>query len=101
MRKDALGLVDETDDGSFLLRETLFHQRHDVFPPHGYRRLAAVPIRQAANPLGDDDAVGVQVVGHGDGAAVDFFSSIFGQNHKRTGADFFEGGGFGKDGTKL
>ena len=59
--QDALGLVDETHDGSFLLREFLFDERGDLFVPNCQRRLASVPIRQPPDPLGEEDAVVARV----------------------------------------
>ena len=62
------------------------------------RYLASVPIRQPANPLGDDDAVVAEAVGDGEGPAVGFDAIGFAQDAEDADAEFFQGGRLGEDG---
>ena len=85
------GSVTKADDGSFLVREFGFEERRDFFVPDGERSLASVPIGEAADPFGDDDAVVGEAVGDGEGAAVGFDAVGFGEDAEAAGAGFFEG----------
>ena len=86
------------DDGRLLLRQLLLHQRDNLLFPNRQRHLAPVPIGQAPDPFGEQDAVLAEAVGDGEGAAVGLAVLVFGQDAERAGADLFEGGGEGEDG---
>ena len=57
------------------------------------RHLPPVPIGQAPDPFGEQDAVLAKAVGDGEGAAVGLAVLVFGQDAEGAGADPVEGCG--------
>ena len=83
-------------DGRLLLRQLLFDQRDDLSVPNGQRHLAAVPVRQAPDPLGKQHAVMAKPVGDGEGAAVGLAVLAFGQDAEACRCRLFRGRRGGK-----
>jgi hypothetical protein len=97
VREDVMFLGDPAHDGSFVLREFSFEEWRNFFRPNRERRLASIPIRQAAHPFGDDDAVARDAVSNNGRAAIDFLAIGFGKNAQNASANFFERGWLGQD----
>ena len=86
--------------GVFCAGQFLLQQGNDFFAPHLQRRLASVPLEEAADPFVEEDAVFAEAVGHGDGAAVGLAVSVLAEETQYAGADFFKRGGFAQDAAK-
>jgi hypothetical protein len=98
--ENALRLVLEVSNRGLLLRQLFFHKRGDLFIPNRLRHLAPVPVGQAPDPFGEQNAVVAKPVGNREGATVDLAVLVFRQNAERAGADLFEGCGEGEDGAE-
>jgi hypothetical protein len=75
---DFVGQSLELNDGQSLGGEPIADQGRDLLIPKAERRLPAVPIREAPNPLGQVNAIILEPIRHGQAAPVDSFVARFG-----------------------